>query len=398
MKKNELKKVAIVHDFFFQFGGAEKVIETLYEVYPNADLYTSFIVQEKFTTSPILTSVFNKNKTFTSLLNKVFNIKNSKGERLFIKFQKHFFFLYPILMRFLTVKNYDLVIISSTDCAKQISLKNNVKVVHYCNSPTRYLNGLVQEIDKKSLNIIFRTILPIFYIFLKPLDLNAVKRLAKEKTQWFANSNFIQRVIWEKYKTRSEVLYPPVDLNNFLSIERKPIENKSEKYYLSFGRISFHKRIDLAIAACLQLEKKLVIGGTSALESEIEYLHKIVTDWEAKTGKKNEFITFLGRISDQEYKIHLTKAEAFLFPGKEDFGITPVECLAAGLPVIAYKEGGALEYVKDGLNGVFFDNQNVDDLVEAILKFENLTFKTDLIKDSSRKFSVESFKDVISSL
>ena len=127
-------KVAIVHDYLFQFGGAEKVVEVWLEMYPGADVFTSFFVPAKFESSDTITKAYKNGKIHTSLTQHIFKFKALK------RFQKHFFWLYPLAMRLVKVSDYDLVLISSTDCGKQIQLKNNHRIIHYCHSPTRYLH------------------------------------------------------------------------------------------------------------------------------------------------------------------------------------------------------------------------------------------------------------------
>jgi hypothetical protein len=178
------QKVAIVHDFFFQNGGAENVVEKLLEIYPDADIFTSIFIQSKFGNKPLLLQASQENRIKTTWLQGFFCWQNNKMLRYF----KHFFWLYPISMRLVKIKNYDLVIISSTDCAKQIRVQNVGKLLHYCHSPTRYLNGLVTETDHQNLGFIEKTILPFFIYWLHKLDHSAVKNLNKHNCVWIANS------------------------------------------------------------------------------------------------------------------------------------------------------------------------------------------------------------------
>ncbi len=390
---NKNIKVAIVHDFFFQNGGAENVVEKLLEIYPNADIYTTIFVKSKFENKPLLTTAFAQNRIKTTWLQEFFYWKDG----LALKYFKHFFWLYPIVMRFVTIKNYDLVVISSTDCAKQIRVKNVKKIIHYCHSPTRYLNGLVTETDHKNLGLIQKTVLPLFIYWLQKLDHNAVKYLNQNNCIWVANSQYIKTVIWDIYRTKSVVIYPPVEIQNYLDIQRQTPRKPQliQGFYLCHGRISFHKRLDLAIRACLKLNRRLIISGTSAMESQIRDLKKIVTDFEATHPMSNNLIQFLGRTTDEEIKTLMSECKGFLFPGKEDFGITPIEILAAGVPIIAYQAGGALEYTQDGVNGVFFDKQSVDSISVAITKFEefdeNKHWNRSVIKETSKHFDERIF-------
>ncbi len=281
--------------------------------------------------------------------------------------------------------------ISSTYCAKNVRLENNQKIIHYCHSPTRFLHGLVTETDQKTIPKRFRFLLPLLKIFLKPLDLHAVKNLNRAGTIWLANSKYIQSLIEKVYQTKSTVLYPPVEIDVFLDLPKQV--NQQEPYYYYFGRISFHKRVDLAIKACLELGRKLVITGTAAYDAEMNKLKEIVLNFEKANPDAVGLITFTGRAGNQERNLLLSKAQAFLFPGKEDFGIAPIEALASGTPLIAYQAGGALEYVQEDFNGVFFENQEVEDMKQAILSFEKLEYwDQGKIKQSAKPFDEKHFE------
>ena len=393
-------KVALVHDFLFQFGGAEKVVEQWLIMYPKADLYTAFYFPEKFEDSPAIKLAESEGRIKTSLIQKLFNIRNSKNQRLFGQFAKHLFWLYPLMMRLVTIKDYFCVLISSTDCAKQVRFKNCYKIIHYIHTPTRYLNGLVPPDNYNHLGLFQRFLLPIFAFLLKPLDLSAVNYLKKQKVITLANSEYIQFQVWDKYTTQSQVLYPPVDTVKFNTIERKP--ELIQDFYLSHGRISFHKRIDMAIQACLELEKKLVISGGFGLESDRITLQKQIDDFKIANPSKKVDIQILGRTTDAQLRELMTTCKAFLFPGKEDFGIAPIEFLAAGIPLIALAEGGALTYVIDNKNGVFFDRPEVESLKKSIIKFEELNtqgvFDTEYIRQSAQRFSTQAFRDNIKAI
>jgi glycosyltransferase involved in cell wall biosynthesis len=400
-KPNYLK-IAIAHDFLFQDGGAEKVVAEWLKAYPQADVYTAFAFEEKFLSSPAISLAFKEGRIKTTAIQYLFNIKikdqNGQESRLFAPFTKHLFWLYPILMKFVTINNYYAVLISSTDCAKQVRLNNCHKIVHYCHTPTRYLHNLVNEDERANLPLILKLILPIFIFCLRPLDLNAVDYLNKKGSIWIANSSFIQAMIWDKYKTKSSVIYPPVETTNFNQIVRKPYVD-DEQFYLCHGRISFHKRIDVAIRACLMLSKKLKISGTSALISDIEYLKQIVSDFERDNPNKAGLIEFLGRTDDKKLIELMEHCRAFIFPTKEDAGISPIEMMAAGVPVIAYKAGGALEYIKPNINGIFFDEQTPESLGQAIEEFEKIpNWNEEKIKKSAEEFDSKIFIDKIKAI
>lgn len=357
-------KVAIVHDYLHEFGGGEKVVEKWLQLYPQADLYTAFFIRGKFKDSEGFANLKDRKKrVFTTFVQKI--MTKSWGKKFF----KHLFWLYPLAMKTLKVKGYDLVLISSVYCAKNPKFINNKKIIHYCHSPTRFLHGLTTEIDHKKLSFIWRVLIPIFKFPLKRIDLKAVKRLNKQNAVWLANSKFIKQKIREIYKTDSEVVYPPIELKKFLKIKRKR-SDQQEDYYLCHGRISHHKRIDLAVHACIKMGKKLKVSGSFTSPVEEKSIKQIVEKYEKENPTNKGLVEFLGRTTDEQYYQMLSECRAFLFPGEEDFGIAPVEVLAAGVPVIAYRSGGALEYIEDGVNGVFFKKQQIGYLANAIQEFE----------------------------
>lgn len=276
------------------------------------------------------------------------------------------------------------------------------KIIHYCHSPTRYLHGLVTETDHQSLPRLFRLVLPIFIFFLKRLDLDAVRRLQQKQAIWFGNSSFVRDTITQVYRVQAGVLYPPIDLEHFWQLPKQI--NWQKPFYFYFGRISFHKRIDLIIQACLKTRRRLLICGISALPKQMLDLQKMVKDWEEKNQEQAQ-IEFLGRLSDADRDQYLIQARAFLFPGKEDFGIAPVEALASGTPVLAYKAGGALEYVQELLwqdgkvqkegNGLFFAEQTVDCVCKVLDHFENIpqeAWNEEFIRQSVKEFSSQNFE------
>jgi|LakMenEpi03Aug12_release.lakeMendotaPanAssembly.Ray.scaffolds.fasta_scaffold182915_2 glycosyltransferase involved in cell wall biosynthesis len=373
-------KVAICHDYLFQFGGAERCVESWLEMYPNADIYSSFSIPEKFKDSVQITKAFEEGRVQNSFLQGIFRFKFAQ------KFQKHLFWIYPIAMSFLRVKDYDLVIVSATYCGKNIKLQNNQKVIFYCYTPTRFLYGFVTETDQKMINPILRKLIPFFTKPLRILDQKAAKYLTRNGAIWVAISKYIQDNIKIAYGVDSQIIYPPVETEQFTKLTRKA--DQIEDFYIYFGRISFHKRIDLAILACLNLGKKLVIVGASSFQPEMDKLKDIV-----KNHPNKELITFAGRVSDIERNNLLQKAKAMIFTAKEDFGIAPVEAIAACCPVIGYGSGGALEYIQPGVNGTLFEEQSMESLQEAITNFEKMEgWNVENMRKSVQKFASGEFK------
>jgi glycosyltransferase involved in cell wall biosynthesis len=302
-----------------------------------------------------------------------------------------------------------------------------MKIVHYCHSPTRYLHGLVTEVDHQSLPFLYRLILPFFKWWLRLLDLDAVKKLNQKGTIWLTNSPFSRENIQKVYQVDSQVLYPPIELEHFQNLPRiykknlTENEDLNEDFYYYFSRISFHKRLDLPILACLKLGRKLKICGDSAFASEMDKLKKLVSDFEALNPDKTGLVEFLGRLENNERDSYLTKCRAFIYPPKEDFGIAPVEVLASGTPIIAFGQGGSLEYViaKEGqkmeprmensanlektyfgneaeneekINGILFEEQTVESLSQAILDFEKVgNWNQDFIRQSVARFDQRVF-------
>jgi len=396
--ENNHPKTAIVHDYFNQFGGAEKVVETWLQMYPQAVVFTSVFVPEHFARSATITAAWQQGRIRTSFLQEFFTRRQDgvTSARPTLKLFKHLFWAFPLAMSAIKIKGFANVLISSTYCAKNVRIADNpeTRLIHYCHSPTRFLHGLITETDHQSLGLAYRILIPFFAWWLRLLDLRAVQYLNQRGCMWLANSAFIQQTIADVYQTKSTVVFPPIELDTFLDIQRKPDTKKP--FYLCHGRISFHKRIDLAIQACLKLNRKLMISGTSGLPTEIESLQQIVTDAEESDPSKRGLISFLGRTTDPEAMDLMSHCSAFLFPGKEDFGIAPIEVLAAGVPLIAYQAGGALEYVQDGVNGIFFAEQTAESLVEAIQKYEKIeTWNEKKIKQTSHRFSRSSHEDGI---
>jgi glycosyltransferase involved in cell wall biosynthesis len=385
-KLKMISKVAIVHDYLFQYGGAEKVVEAWLKMYPEADIYTSFYTHDKFGGSKGIQQAYQQGRIKTTWLQAWFGQQEEQKAKPLLKYFKHFFWLYPLVMSRLAVKNYDLVLISSTYCGKNVRYKNCHKIVHYCHSPTRFLHGLTTEVDHQSLGKVYQAIIPLFKFWLRWLDLRAVKYLNKIGTIWLANSKYIQKTIKQVYNTKSEVVYPPVEVEKFAGVVRNPdLENP---FYYYFGRISFHKRLDLLISTCLATNRRLVITGEAGYQKEMQDLKKLANN--------SSLITFTGRQPDEVVKGYLTRCKGFLFAGKEDFGIAPIEVLGAGVPAVMYGAGGALEYIEDGVNGMLFDQQNVESVGKTLDKFEKVqNWDSDVIKASASRYSVQKFEENI---
>lgn len=350
-------KVAIVHDWLTNYGGAERVVEAFLEIFPNADIYTS-VYNEKN-----MGQIFPKEKIKTTFLQKL-----PKATKIYTKLLP----LMPRAFERFDLSEYDLVISSSSSCAKGVITSHNTVHISYIHSPMRYAWDLYYDYYKNS-GRLTKIFMELFMPKIRQWDVLNTTRI----DHLLANSNYVSKRIKKYYRRDSDVIYPPVNTEFFY-----PNDKEAEDFYVVFSRFVSYKRIDLAIKACNQLEKKLIVIGDG---EQREYLKSIA-------GEKTEFT---GRISDEEVRDYLQRCKAMIFSAEEDFGIVPVEVQACGRPVIAYGKGGAKETVLDGVTGVHFGEQTEKSLVEAIKRFESLKLKQENILENAKIFSKERFKDEI---
>lgn len=350
-------KAAIVHDYLNQYGGAERVVEVLHEVFPKAPIYTSIYLSnnmpDSFRNMDIRTS-FMQNLPF---LNKHF---------------KKYLLLYPKAMKSFNFKEYDLVISSSSTFAKGINVEKKTCHICYCYTPTRFIWDHDNYIAKENLGRIFKAVLPLAVRKLKKRDLEA----AKSVDYFIAISEIVKKRIKKYYGRESIVIYPPVETSKFM------VSGKEKKYFLVVSRLNPYKKIDLVIEAFNKLPYELkIVGGGPYMET-------------LKKMAKSENIKFLGKISDEKLTKIYSGCKAFIFPGVEDFGIAPLEAQASGRPVIAYAAGGALETVVEETTGLFFKRQSAGSLIELIEKFMKIEnkFKPEIIRGNALKFDKEIFK------
>ncbi len=342
-------KIALVHDYIKEFGGAERVLMTLHEMFPEAPIYT----------------IYNRS-------NKIKAIQSWFGYLPFAeKLISPLRFLIPIIWSSFDFSQYDLVISSASWAITKGFANGKTKEICYCHTPPRYLYGYdtSHKWDK-------------WYLKFYATPVNHFMRLydflrAQKVTQFVANSNETAARIKKFYRRDAVVIYPPVDLGPQRSEDRK-VPAKQGSYFLAGGRLELAKNFDLIIKACNQLKMPLKIFGKGSQEENLR-----------KISQKN--IEFLGHISDAEKFSLMASAKAFIIAAKdEDFGITPVEAMAVGTPVIAYKGGGYLETVTDK-TGVFFDEYSTSSLIEAIKKFKSLIFNKKDLQEQAAKFSKENF-------
>jgi glycosyltransferase involved in cell wall biosynthesis len=354
--RERFARVAVVHDWLTIPGGSEQVVLELLEMFPRAELFTTI-----YDPAPWPAQITDR-PVHSSFLNRV------PGART------HYPKLLPLMnaaFRSFDLSGFDLILSSSHACAKNVRTPAGILHVCYCHTPMRYAweEGFL---DGEEVGRLTRVLLPPLLARLRRQDLAG----ATEPDVFVANSAHVAERIRRYYGRGAEVVHPPVDVDHYLSLPR---ETGSE-YYLAFGRVVPYKRVDIAVDACSQMERALkVAGGGRALES-------------VRANGGGERVEFLGKVSDAERDRLLGGARALLFPGEEDFGIVPVEAQAAGVPVIAYGVGGAVESVLDGETGVLFAEQSVASLGEAIERFEALAIDEGAVRANARRFGRERFQ------
>ncbi|MCR4325104.1 MAG: glycosyltransferase [Candidatus Curtissbacteria bacterium] len=366
-------KVALVHDYLGEFGGAERVLLALSEIWPNAPIYTAFYRKD----SPAYAR-FKGRKIITSWAQKVpfFNTKLHSPLR----------FLAPKIWNSFDFSNFDVVITSSSwYVTKGVKKGPGTIEICYCHTPPRYLYGYPTSVEWQKYFLVRMYALFINH-YMRIYDFEAAQRV----DYFIANSQNVARRIKKFYRRDADVIYPPVDLPKAKSVDSKR-STVDGGYFLVVSRIVGGKGLKLAVEAANKLNVPLkVIGKPAGYASEESNMKKIA-------GKN---VDFLGYVSDRELAKLYAGARAFLaLATDEDFGITPVEAMLCGTPVIAYRGGGYLETVIDGKTGVFFEQNSVESLTGALNSFMKLekkgTFDSVAIKRHAKKFGKERFKEEI---
>ena len=350
-------KVALVCDWLTGIGGAERVLLELHRLYPEAPIYTS-----QYDSKGI--DWFKDADVRTGWLQKL-----PTSIKKFLPILRAFYFSN------LNLDEYDLVISASGAEAKGIKTGKDTVHIDYCHSPTHYYWSRYDDYLKnpgfEKLDWLARIGLKLFVGPMRSWD----KKAAQRPDYMIANSTHTKKMIQKYYGRNSTIIFPPVDIERFKNDNKQTREG-----FLIIGRQTPYKRIDLAVKACTDLNLELTVIGDGP---EHNNLLKIA----------GSSINFLAKPSDEIVNTYFAKSEAFIFPGIDDFGIVAVEALAAGLPVIAYKGGGALDYIKTGLNGLFFEDQSIDSLKKALVFFKSFNTNTQKISKSADYFSNKVFED-----
>jgi len=359
-------KIAVVHDWLTGMRGGEKVLEIIFEIFPDADLFT--LLYNKGSVSPLIAD----RNIYTSFINKL-PFKASK--------YRHYLPLFPTAIELFDFKEYDLIISTSHCVAKGVRTPPNTLHVSYVHSPMRYVWDMYEDyFGRDKTNFLQRMIIPLFANYLRMWDVTSSNRV----DFFIANSKHVANRINKYYRREAEVIHPPVNTESFKK------SNVSEDFYLVLSALVPYKKVDLAVDAFNQNGKSLIVVGDGPEKSRLTNL-----------AKNN--IKFVSGIDGDQLNEYYSKCKALIFPGEEDFGIVPVEAQSCGKPVIAFARGGALETVigYDGNNekkcsGIFFNNQTSESLIETIEKFEKLKWDTEFINNHAHKFNRNRFKDEIS--
>lgn len=330
MKLNKNPKVALVHDYLNQYGGAEKTLEKIMELFPDAPIYTGILDLQK------LPEVFKKRKIITPQMNSLFK-----------RFPKLFTFLMSKRFEGFDLSNYDLIISDGTAWAKSVITTSDQLHISYIHTPPRFLYKYSTESNLRK-KWYLRPLFLYLDFHLRIWDFAASKR----PDFLICNSVEVLKRIKKFYKRDATVIYPPVETAEFQN-------KKIEDYYVISGRLSSYKNFDLVVELFNNINKKLVVIGTGIEEKNLK-----------KIAHKN--IQFMGKVSNEELHDILSHAKGYIFPVKEeDFGIAPVEALSHGVPVLAHRSGGPLESIVENEDGLFFDEISLTSLSEKFVEFDN---------------------------
>lgn len=346
-------RIAIATDWLDTFGGGERVLAHLHDMYPDA---------------PVFTTVYRPEALPEEM--RGMDVRTSFIQRIPVVRQRHITYLplMPLAFEQFDLSSYDVVVSLSSACAKGVVTRPSTAHVNYCHTPCRYFWDLYHEYTR-SHSLLARTLFAPVAHWLRLWDRAAADRV----DHFVANSHEVARRIQKHYRRHPEIIFPPVDVDRFTPVP------EPEDYYLVVSRLVDYKRIDLAVEAATRLGRRLVVVGTGP---ELRRLQAVA----------GPTVEFRGRLSDPEIAALYARCRAFLFPGLEDFGITPVEAQAAGRPVIAFGEGGALDTVRHGVTGILFEEQGVASLAQAIVDFEARAFDPASCRANAERFDAREFR------
>jgi len=360
-------KIALIHDYLNQYGGGERVLQALNNIWPD---------------SPIYTSIYDR-----KLMRGWLNIDESLIKTNFISrlpfptyLTKHYFFLYPAAFQRQNLGDADIIFSDTSYAAKFVKGKKGSIHICYIYTPPRFLWGYDTELTRYYSKPFDRFLRPIYDLAVPPLKsiLRKMDYDAAQKVDYFVSiSQEVKKRIKKHYNRDSAVIYPPVDIDRFSG------ETSDKGFFLVISRLGGYKKVDIVVEAFNKLRIPLKIVGEGP---QFNYLKSIAKD----------NTELLGRLDDEETTKLVKSCTALVFSTHEDFGIVPVEAMAAGKPVIAYRKGGALETIVDGISGVFFERQTSGDIIKTIKKFDPTKYEASACREQAKKFSKEEFQRKIS--
>jgi glycosyltransferase involved in cell wall biosynthesis len=346
-------RIALVHDYLTQHGGAERVLEALHDLYPDA---------------PVFTSVFEPAALPAEY--RQWEVRQSAMRWLpgAASYHRALLPAYPLLFGSLSrqLRDFDVVLADSSAWAHHAHAAPHAAHIVYCHSPARFLHRDQAYLAPARLPGALNAVAPAMFSALRALD----RRAARRVDRYVANSKAVATRIKAAYGINADVIYPPVDVERFAPPNSPP---PPEDWYLTVSRLVPHKRIDLAVAACTQAGLPLKVIGEGRAQPDLRAI-------------AGPSIEFLGRQDDEVVVDHLRRCRAFILPAKEDFGMTAVEAQAAGRPVVAFGAGGALESVVEGETGLFYRDATPESLLAALRASEGISWNVQRIQANARRF------------
>jgi glycosyltransferase involved in cell wall biosynthesis len=351
--------IALVHDYLFQSGGAERVIAALHRLFPSAPIYTT--IAEPGVVSSLLPDA---------------EIRTSWMQRLpgLHRHHRKYFMFYPSAIERLDLSEFDLVVSNSSAYGKGVKTRPDACHVCYCHTPMRFAWNFAGYAAQEEWGALTRLALRPMVEYVRRWD----ARTAGRPSGYIANSSNIANRIQRCYGLPSQVVHPPVEVSRFTP------SPEIGDFHLVVSRLVGYKRIDLAIEAFNQLQRPLVIIGDGPARQQLERI-------------AGPTIRFLGRRDDADVAAHYARCQALVFPGEEDFGLTPLEANASGRPVIAYAAGGALDTVREGISGVFFRAQTPEALAQAVRDADLVAWDQQLLRRHAEQFREERFRERMTS-
>ena len=348
-------KTAIVQDYLAQMGGAERVTEALLRTLPDPDLYAAFAVPQRISAS--LRNA-NPHTTWMQAL--------PAKDRLY----RHYFLLYPFAIESLRLDDYDLIVSSCCGYAKGVKKRAGAVHVCYCHNPMRWVWRYSDYVQREHFGLFTKTALSVMVKALRTWE----KRAASRPDYFIANSHIVADRLRAAFGIEATVIEPPIVTSRFA------MSRNIQDFYLVLSRLVPYKKIDLAVEACTRTNRRLFIIGGGSDRARLQSV-------------AGPNVTFLGRQPDSVVNQYVSRCRALIFPGEEDFGMTPLEVNAAGRPVIAYGAGGATETIVPGVNGVLFRQQTTESLIEALEEFEESGWDSSAIQRRAQRYDIHVFQN-----